>query len=211
MKLRFGLAVVGALLLAACGSSSVSAISATVTGNDGDGGPVTNDPDGGKPGTLDDGGPGCGSDCSTPHPVEPCTGMTCSHPPPASCVDATTRRTYAASGICTAGACSYATTDVACATAILGADAVCASGACDFKCRSGYTRSGGSCVQSAGWTTESTGTMLSFEGIWGSGPGDIYSPGPRKRGWISCEDLEQSALMADPAQEPFALLWNLRP
>ncbi|MDP3501420.1 MAG: hypothetical protein Q8S33_13830 [Myxococcales bacterium] len=45
----------------------------------------------------------------------PCQGVTCSQPPAATCVNPTTRRTFSTSGTCSGGACSYASTDTACA------------------------------------------------------------------------------------------------
>src|SRR5262245_24145308 len=52
------------------------------------------------------------------------TAITCDAPPAPACTDATTLRTYAASGTCSAGACGYSYTDEACANG-------CAAGACE--------------------------------------------------------------------------------
>ncbi len=54
---------------------------------------------------------------------EPCNEATCVKPPQAECVAASTKRTYAALGTCSAGQCSYAPTDTVC-------PASCAEGAC---------------------------------------------------------------------------------
>jgi alpha-tubulin suppressor-like RCC1 family protein len=54
---------------------------------------------------------------------DPCDEVTCVKPPEAECVAASTKRTYAALGTCSAGQCSYAPTDTVC-------PASCAEGAC---------------------------------------------------------------------------------
>ena len=78
---------------------------------------------------------------------DPCAGVTCDQPPAATCVSSITRRTYSEAGTCGSGACSYTSTDAAC-TAPAHATAACTSGACDFTCDSGYTKSGSACVVS---------------------------------------------------------------
>ena len=45
---------------------------------------------------------------------DPCTGVVCSSPPAAFCVDADTLRHYASTGTCAQGLCSYAPTDTVC-------------------------------------------------------------------------------------------------
>jgi sulfatase modifying factor 1 len=55
--------------------------------------------------------------------TDPCVGVTCASPPAAICKDANTATTYAASGTCGAGSCSYKPMDTSCAYG-------CASGAC---------------------------------------------------------------------------------
>ncbi len=55
--------------------------------------------------------------------TDPCIAVTCASPPDASCKDADTLTTYAASGTCDAGSCSYAPKDKAC-------DFGCSNGAC---------------------------------------------------------------------------------
>ncbi|MDP3235104.1 MAG: hypothetical protein Q8N26_20140 [Myxococcales bacterium] len=54
----------------------------------------------------------------------PCQGVTCSQPPAATCVNPTTRRTFSTSGTCSGGACSYASTDTACAFGCLNGSCV---------------------------------------------------------------------------------------
>jgi hypothetical protein len=44
----------------------------------------------------------------------PCAGVTCSTPPASFCVGTSAMRTFAATGTCAAGVCSYAPTDIAC-------------------------------------------------------------------------------------------------
>ncbi|MEW6431828.1 MAG: hypothetical protein AB1730_10000 [Myxococcota bacterium] len=53
----------------------------------------------------------------------PCAGVSCNAPPAASCVNATTLRTFTAPGSCSGGACSYAPQDTTCQYG-------CANGAC---------------------------------------------------------------------------------
>jgi hypothetical protein len=77
--------------------------------------------------------------------ADPCAGVTCNQPPASSCTNATTRRSYAASGTCSGGTCSYTPTDTPCPAPSHGAG-VCSSGACDFTCNPGYMRLGSSCV-----------------------------------------------------------------
>lgn len=45
---------------------------------------------------------------------DPCTGVVCNLPPPATCIDATTTRHYYPSGTCAGGTCSYRSYDNAC-------------------------------------------------------------------------------------------------
>ena len=47
---------------------------------------------------------------------EPCAGVVCQSPPPAVCANASTRRSYASTGVCTNGDCSYAPTDTTATT-----------------------------------------------------------------------------------------------
>lgn len=59
--------------------------------------------------------PGCGE----------CAGVVCDSPPPPSCADGFTRRSYAATGTCSGGSCSFSHTDVRCPTS-----EECRDGAC---------------------------------------------------------------------------------
>jgi hypothetical protein len=45
---------------------------------------------------------------------DPCEGVICNQPPPSTCANATTLTVYAASGVCSAGFCSYPASSVAC-------------------------------------------------------------------------------------------------
>ena len=54
---------------------------------------------------------------------DPCNGVTCVAPPRATCVNATTLKSYSAAGTCSAGACSYVSTNTACSKG-------CQAGAC---------------------------------------------------------------------------------
>jgi hypothetical protein len=45
---------------------------------------------------------------------DPCAAVACNKPPQATCVDHATRRTYAPTGTCAGGACTYAPIDTAC-------------------------------------------------------------------------------------------------
>ena len=81
--------------------------------------------------TIEDGGPD-GADSATDSGAEvadtggdACSTATCTTPPDATCASSTTRRTYAATGTCTAGACSYAETETPCASG-----EVCNAGVC---------------------------------------------------------------------------------
>jgi hypothetical protein len=78
---------------------------------------------------------------------DPCAGVTCNQPPDPYCVNATTRRAYSSPAACSGGKCgAYPSSDTTCTTTVANADPTCVSGACDFACRSGYTRSGATCV-----------------------------------------------------------------
>jgi hypothetical protein len=46
--------------------------------------------------------------------TDPCAGVTCAAPPPPTCIDTSTARTYASAGRCDAGACEYDHVDVDC-------------------------------------------------------------------------------------------------
>jgi hypothetical protein len=87
-------------------------------------------------GAADGGAPSCGAEGAACDDLDPCTegdrcsagvcagsALVCASPPPSSCVDGTTLRTFAALGTCAAGTCSYAPSDVAC-------EAGCSAGVC---------------------------------------------------------------------------------
>ncbi len=67
----------------------------------------------------------CSAGCDNGHCIDPCAGKTCTTPPAATCDNATTLRTFAATGTCSAttGACDYAATTMTCANG-------CANGQC---------------------------------------------------------------------------------
>jgi hypothetical protein len=80
---------------------------------------------------------------------DPCAGVSCQSPPAAYCATASTLRKYEALGTCSAGNCTYGSTDVPCAHG-------CINGACkdcttDAECSAGTWCNGGSCV---GCTTD---------------------------------------------------------
>ncbi|MBL8936491.1 MAG: hypothetical protein JNM69_18180 [Archangium sp.] len=62
----------------------------------------------------------------------PCTGVTCNMPPANACLNATTLRTFNASGVCSGGACSYTSQDATCPFG-------CAGGACTGNPCTGVT------------------------------------------------------------------------
>lgn len=56
----------------------------------------------------------CAQGCQAGACVDPCAGVACTMPPAAACADANTLRTFAQTGTCSAGQCSYAPADVTC-------------------------------------------------------------------------------------------------
>jgi hypothetical protein len=57
----------------------------------------------------------CANGCSNGACMgDPCAGVSCTTPPMPTCANGTTRRTFAASGTCSGGTCSYAPNDTAC-------------------------------------------------------------------------------------------------
>ncbi len=68
---------------------------------------------------------GCANGACTNNP---CAGITCDEPPAATCLDATTRRSYSSAGMCTNGTCSYAPTDTTCMNGCEGG--LCSGNAC---------------------------------------------------------------------------------
>lgn len=88
--------------------------------------------------------------------ADPCAGVSCNTPPGPTCSAAGKRETYAATGTCSAGICSYAPTDTAC-----GSNLQCSAGACapcdaDSSC-------GPTCAACTGATPKcnTTGAMTS--------------------------------------------------
>ncbi len=77
--------------------------------------------------------------------ADPCAGITCTTPPAPTCVGAS-RRTYGATGTCSAGVCSYPATDTACTAPASGTTGTCAAGACGYTCNAGLSSCGGACV-----------------------------------------------------------------
>jgi hypothetical protein len=72
---------------------------------------------------------------------DPCAGVMCHSPPASYCTNASTLRSYAASGSCDAGNCVYAATDTECASGCgAGACCTCPSG---FSCNGTSTTCGG--------------------------------------------------------------------
>ncbi len=64
--------------------------------------------------------------CANCPACDACAGVACDSPPPASCSDPMTLRTYAAAGTCVGGTCSYAPTDTVCSDACQGGECICA-------------------------------------------------------------------------------------
>jgi hypothetical protein len=62
----------------------------------------------------------CPGGCAAGACVDPCANVTCLTPPSAACADANTLRTYAQTGTCSGGTCSYASTDVNCPNGCAG-------------------------------------------------------------------------------------------
>jgi formylglycine-generating enzyme len=75
-----------------------------------------------------------------------CEGITCTTPPPPSCVDRTTVREHAAAGSCADGTCSYPPSDKPCPSGAFCLDGVCAP---PPSCAGGLTCNGESCCASA--------------------------------------------------------------
>ncbi len=65
--------------------------------------------------------------------VDPCATVVCRNPPAATCVDATTARTFG-TGQCTGGKCDYPPSDMKCATNQACANGVCSLCASDTQC-----------------------------------------------------------------------------
>jgi len=80
----------------------------------------------------------------------PCQGVTCGQPPAATCVNATTRRSFSNQGTCANGACSYVSSDTACPFG-------CANGACTGNPCQGVT-----CSQPPAATCATPTTLRTF-------------------------------------------------
>jgi len=86
--------------------------------------------------------------------ADPCGSLTCVTPPPSTCKDTGTRTTYAASGTCSSGACSYAPANSACSGDTpkckdSGGGSQCVACLTNTDCNNGGTCSAGACVCSA--------------------------------------------------------------
>lgn len=57
----------------------------------------------------------CPAGCAGGACVDPCASVSCLSPPPTACADANTLRTFAQTGTCANGSCSYQPTDTTCA------------------------------------------------------------------------------------------------
>ena len=78
--------------------------------------------------------------------ADPCTtGMTCTTPPASICKDASTRTSYATSGTCSAGKCSYTATDSACTGDANKCKAVTAGSQCVACLANADCSNGGTC------------------------------------------------------------------
>ncbi|HYQ17552.1 MAG TPA: SUMF1/EgtB/PvdO family nonheme iron enzyme [Polyangiaceae bacterium] len=85
---------------------------------------------------------GCSNGACNP---DPCQGVMCKTQPPATCKDASTKTTFASSGTCDNGDCSYGSTDTPCGSnkSCSGAG-VCNVCAADASCGASCTACGGS-------------------------------------------------------------------
>lgn len=90
--------------------------------------------------------------------ADPCDGVSCTTPPNATCVSASTVKSYSPSGTCSAGTCTYTSTTTTCQNG-----GSCSSGTC----------AGGT----GGWTAQTSGTTRGLHGIWGSSSGNVYAVG----------------------------------
>ncbi len=113
----------------------------------------------------------CANGCSNGACVgDACGGVVCNQAPADRCVDVKTRRTFAATGVCSGGACTYAPSDQPC-----GANETCTSGRCvDATGCTATTCSGGcceanSCVGSAEQTNARCGLGGGLCGSCGEG------------------------------------------
>src|SRR5450432_2788475 len=79
-------------------------------------------------------------------PTDPCAGVTCASPPATTCKDVSTVTTYASSGTCSGGTCSYAPTNTAC-----GSNKLCSGAGVCSECKVD-TACGASCGACGGGT-----------------------------------------------------------
>lgn len=111
--------------------------------------------------------------------ADSCANLTCNTPPGSTCKDAGTRTTYASTGTCSDGTCSYAATNTACAGATakckdLGASSKCVACLANSDCSNGGTcNASGACVCSARFN----GARCEFQVFRGIGTlaGDLSS------------------------------------
>lgn len=135
------------------GSGAGGRAGAASTGGDGGAGGATSltaGAGGDAGGTLGSGGADADAGAAGDgNPVEPdpCAGVTCETPPAAECLDANRLRTYASTGTCSAGECSYAPSNQNCP-----------GGCSEGKCNSNV------------WlplsTTNGPGSRTSHTGVW---------------------------------------------
>ena len=97
----------------------------------------------------------CGFGCSGGQcNPDPCAGVTCTTPPPATCASSTTVRKYASTGTCSGGKCSYKYTDGTCT------NQTCFDGACTGQCAPGQKRCSNNgvetCTSVGTWSTPVT-------------------------------------------------------
>ena len=115
----------------------------------------------------------CAAGCQAGACVDPCAGVSCVTPPAPSCADANTLRTFAQTGTCTNGQCSYQPTDTNCpngcsAGVCQGAD-LCAGKTCD-------TPPPPTCVGSSQRTFAAMGACQASTGQCQYAPTDVVCP-----------------------------------
>lgn len=85
-----------------------------------------------------------GGDASSDSGPDACASLTCTSPPAVTCASGSTRRTFASTGTCIGGTCSYAPIDIACPTG-----EVCSGGTCSPpSCAGGLSCGSASCCDS---------------------------------------------------------------
>lgn len=84
---------------------------------------------------------GCQNGACNP---DPCAGVTCNQPPTALCKDDNTKTTYAATGTCSDGDCSYKSTNTACGSnKLCEGDGICSVCSADDACGANCTACSG--------------------------------------------------------------------